>query len=120
MDIAASTGTPIKAPLEGKVIQTGDYFFNGKSVFIDHGQGVITFFCHLDKILVKKGEIVSMQQVIGEVGSTGRSTGPTVGRYLEWPEPVGWPALHYLHDGTRLGQQLGALPAGRPVGPFFG
>ena len=80
MDIAAPTGTSVVAPAAGKVIETGDYFFNGKTVFIDHGRGFITMFCHLDRIDVKKGQVVSPGDPVATVGATGRVTGP----HLHW------------------------------------
>jgi murein DD-endopeptidase MepM/ murein hydrolase activator NlpD len=76
MDIAAPTGTEIHAPAEGVVRDTGDYFFNGKTVFIDHGQGLVTMFCHLDRIDVEAGQTLTQGDVIGTVGATGRVTGP--------------------------------------------
>jgi murein DD-endopeptidase MepM/ murein hydrolase activator NlpD len=76
MDIAAPTGTEIRAPAEGIVRGTGDYFFNGKTVFIDHGQGLVTMFCHLDRIDVQDGQTIQQGTVLGTVGATGRVTGP--------------------------------------------
>lgn len=80
LDIAAPIGTEIFAPAQGKVILTGNYFFTGNSVFLDHGQGLITMYIHMDKIDVKVGQQLQKHEKIGTVGMTGRVSGP----HLHW------------------------------------
>lgn len=80
IDVAAARGTPVRTSAHGKVLAVGDYFFNGKTIFVDHGNGLITMYCHLDRIDVKAGDTVSKGQRIGLSGKTGRATGP----HLHW------------------------------------
>ncbi len=80
MDIAAPTGTPVLAPLAGRVIDVGDYFFNGHTVWLDHGGGLLGMFCHLSTIDVQAGETLAAGQRLAAVGATGRVTGP----HLHW------------------------------------
>ncbi len=80
LDIAAPSGTSITSPAKGTVIRTGSYFFTGNTVFIDHGQGLVTMYCHLNKTQVKAGQQLAQGQTIGTVGMTGRVSGP----HLHW------------------------------------
>lgn len=80
IDIAAPEGKDIVAPAGGTVVLTGDFFFNGKSVFIDHGQGLISMMCHMSRVDVKEGDVIKQGDLLGAVGKTGRATGP----HLHW------------------------------------
>ena len=80
MDIAAGTGTPVLAPMPGRVIDTGDYFFNGRTVWLDHGGGLLSMYCHLSASYVKPGDALNTGDRFCAVGATGRVTGP----HLHW------------------------------------
>ena len=80
LDLAAVTGTPVQAPAPALVTLADALYFNGNTVFLDHGQGLVTMYCHLHAIAVQEGEEVRRGQVIGQVGATGRVTGA----HLHW------------------------------------
>ena len=80
MDVVVGRGTPVMSSAQGTVLEVDDYFFNGKTIFVDHGNGLITMYCHLDQSDVKTGDVVSKGQQIGLSGMSGRATGP----HLHW------------------------------------
>jgi len=80
LDIAAPEGTPIYAPASGQVITTGNYFFNGNTVLINHNNGLVTMYCHMHQINVAPGDSLEKGALLGLVGKTGRVTGA----HLHW------------------------------------
>lgn len=78
LDLAVPSGTPVRAPSGGIVSHVGDFFFNGRTVFVDHGQGLISMICHLDQVEVAAGQEVRPGQRLGLSGASGRATGPHV------------------------------------------
>lgn len=79
-DITAAEGTPVKNAAHGQVVMATELFFNGNTVIVDHGQGLLSLYCHLSQIQVQLGQQLTQGQVLGNVGHTGRATGP----HLHW------------------------------------
>jgi len=104
VDVAAMPGTPIRAAAAGTVtLAHGDLYFSGKTVIIDHGLGVSTLYIHMQEIKVATGDRVTQGQVIGTIGTTGRSTGP----HLHWGLNLG---QDYLDPATIVGPMPGTAP----------
>lgn len=80
LDLAIAAGTPVGAPAAGVVIDASDFYYCGQSVFVDHGQGLISLYCHLQQIDVKVGQALRPGERIGLSGMSGRATGP----HLHW------------------------------------
>ncbi len=93
LDIAAIKGTVVTSAQVGKIINIGNFFYSGNIVFVDHGQGLITSYCHLDTVSVKKGQQIAQGESLGTVGNTGRATGP----HLHWSVSL---------NGVRVDPQL--------------
>lgn len=94
LDIAAPTGTPVKAPADGVVTLTHpDMFYSGGTLLIDHGYGISTTFIHLSKVIAKEGQTVKRGDIVAEVGQSGRSTGPHLDWRINWFDVKLDPAL---------------------------
>lgn len=94
VDVAAPTGTKVRAPISGVVtLAYDDMFFSGGTLIVDHGHGLSSTFIHLSKILVKQGQEIAQGDVIAEVGATGRVTGPHLDWRMNWFDQRVDPAL---------------------------
>ena len=100
-DIAVPRGAAVRANAHGTVLAVDDYFFNGRTVFVDHGNGLISMYCHLDRIDVLPGEAVAKGQRLGASGMTGRATGP----HLHWS---------VILNGAMVNPELFVSRAGKP------
>jgi murein DD-endopeptidase MepM/ murein hydrolase activator NlpD len=98
-DFLSPAGTPVKAPNGGRVRIARDLFFSGQTVVIDHGLGVFSTLAHLSVIAVKEGQTVGAGDIVGNVGATGRVTGP----HLHWALRVGGARVDALSIVALLG-----------------
>jgi len=76
VDFRGAEGTPVAAVADGRVVLTGEFYFGGQTVIVDHGLGVHSLYMHLSEITVDEGDPVNKNQTVGLVGMTGRATGP--------------------------------------------
>jgi phosphatidylserine decarboxylase len=83
-DFTADLGTPVRATADGTVVMVANHFFGGNAVFVDHGDGLVSQYFHLSRALVREGQEVARGAVVGEVGATGRATGPHLHFGLRW------------------------------------
>jgi hypothetical protein len=120
LDIDGEEGGSIRAAGDGRVSLSGEFYYQGNAVYVDHGLGVYTGYFHMSGIEVQDGEWVTRGQVIGRVGSTGRVTGP----HLHWSLYVGGvsldpaslleidvPGRHALPDDERVNASLAPVEA---------
>lgn len=106
-DLSGSTGTPVRAPNRGVVALTGDFYYAGRVVYLDHGAGLVTVYMHLSEISVAEGDTVEAGQLLGRVGATGRVTGP----HLHWTARYGSVSFDPL---TLFEAELTAFDAAHP------
>lgn len=100
LDYRTAAGTPVLAVAPGRVVLVADHFFSGRSVFVDHGGGLVSMSFHLRSVKVEEGQAVSAGQVLGEVGSTGRATGPHLHFGLRWHGARVDPAILFAGPGA--------------------
>jgi len=105
LDIAGDEGTPIKAAANGTVIDAGDFFFSGNMIYLDHGQGIVSLYAHLSKISVKPGDLVKQGDIIGNLGQTGRVTGPHLHFAIITNQTLIDPVFMLPKDGNTYYQQ---------------
>lgn len=111
VDIAGPKGAPVIAPAGGKVtLVHPDMFYSGGTLLIDHGYGISSTFIHLSKVLVKEGQEVKRGELVGEIGASGRATGP----HLDWR--MNWFKERLDPQWFMSGEDLQAVQAGRPAG----
>ena len=101
LDIRSPQGQAVRAPAAGVVVLTGDFFYSGNAVFVAHGEGVVSLLCHLSKITVKQGQVLKAGDVVGEVGMTGRATGPHLHWSLSLNNAQVDPRLFLSHPGRK-------------------
>jgi hypothetical protein len=100
VDFAAPAGTPVHPIAPGVVILAEDHYMNGNIVMVSHGHGVVSAYLHLSKISVRVGDTVDGKTVIGQVGSTGRSSGAHLHLGLYWNQIAIDPGLFVLQGGN--------------------
>ncbi len=119
IDIAAKKGTPIQAPANGKVINTGNYFYSGNTVFLDHGQGLISLYAHLDSIQVHTGQHITRGTILGTSGQTGRATGP----HLHWGIVLNGARVNpslFIHTPHKLKEEEKIKPVAKKSNSLLG
>jgi len=109
-DFLSPTGTPVHAPNSGRIVLARDLYFTGNTVVIDHGLGVFSLLAHLSVMDVHQGELVTRGQIIGQVGATGRVTGP----HLHWGVRMNGARVDPLSVLATVGQDAGSAQQSTP------
>ncbi|MDZ4776127.1 MAG: M23 family metallopeptidase [Alphaproteobacteria bacterium] len=120
IDIAATTGTPIRAPAPGVIaLAERDLHFEGGLIMLDHGQGLMTYYLHMSRVDVAVGDTVDQAQVLGAVGRSGRTTGPHLCWRMRWRDrnldpslAIKGLAIARAHWGGRTVVDPGTAPSG--------